>query len=107
MDSPRAGFDVVASPEWFGDGWNSYRQILVRFELAEILAAASPRDFKVNLIPEGHGCAFVLAPRAVGRSAERWGGALIGYGLVRPVQASLRADVGKSIAQGSTETSSR
>jgi hypothetical protein len=48
MTSPLGDFDVAASPEWFGDGWNSYRQILVRRELAELLAGASPRDFKVK-----------------------------------------------------------
>jgi hypothetical protein len=40
--------DIAASPEWFGDGWKAFRQILVRRELAEIIAAASPRDFKVQ-----------------------------------------------------------
>jgi hypothetical protein len=45
---PLGDTDVAASPEWFGDGWNSYRQILVRRKLAELLVAASPRDFKVQ-----------------------------------------------------------
>lgn len=45
---PLDGLDVVASPEWFGDGWNAYRQVLVRRELAEVLASVSPRDFKIN-----------------------------------------------------------
>lgn len=40
--------DIAASPEWFGDGWKAFRQILVRRELAELLAASSPRDFKVG-----------------------------------------------------------
>ncbi|MCB1257657.1 MAG: hypothetical protein KDB26_11155 [Microthrixaceae bacterium] len=40
--------DVVASPEWFGDGWKAFRQILVRRPLAEMIVAASPRDFRVN-----------------------------------------------------------
>lgn len=40
--------DVAASPEWFGDGWESYRQILWRRELAELLVQASPRDFKIH-----------------------------------------------------------
>jgi len=39
--------DVAASPEWFGDGWKAFRQIIMRRELAERLARASPRDFKV------------------------------------------------------------
>ena len=42
--------DIAASPEWFGDGWKFYRQILVRRELAELIAAASPRYFKVQLV---------------------------------------------------------
>lgn len=40
--------DIVASPEWFGDGWKAFRQVLVRRELAELIAGASPRDFKVQ-----------------------------------------------------------
>ncbi len=40
-------FDVVASPEWFGDGCNAFRQILVRRELASTIVAASPRDFRI------------------------------------------------------------
>ncbi len=42
--------DIAASPEWFGDGWSAYRQILMRRELAEFIAAASPRDFKVQSV---------------------------------------------------------
>jgi hypothetical protein len=38
--------DVIASPEWFGDGHRSFRQVLVRRELAELISAASPKDFK-------------------------------------------------------------
>jgi len=44
------GASIAASPEWFGDGWKAFRQILVRRELAELIAAASPRDFKVRPI---------------------------------------------------------
>lgn len=40
--------DIAASPEWFGDGWKAFRQILVRRELAELIAASSPRDFRVQ-----------------------------------------------------------
>jgi len=40
--------DIAASPEWFGDGMQSFRQILMRGELAEILVAASPKDVKVR-----------------------------------------------------------
>lgn len=39
--------DAIASPEWFGDGWQAFREILFRRELAELIAEASPRDFKV------------------------------------------------------------
>ncbi|MGB3675379.1 MAG: hypothetical protein WA988_13140 [Candidatus Nanopelagicales bacterium] len=47
------GFDAVASPEWFGDGWKSFRQILVRAELAELLHAHSSRDLTINpVVPE-------------------------------------------------------
>lgn len=40
--------DIAASPEWFGDGWSAYRQILVRRELAQLIASSSPKDFKVQ-----------------------------------------------------------
>lgn len=40
--------DIAASPEWFGDGWKAFRQILVRRELAELIVKASPRDFKIQ-----------------------------------------------------------
>lgn len=39
---------IAGSPEWFGDGKQAFRQILVRRELAELIAAASPRDFRVQ-----------------------------------------------------------
>lgn len=45
---PLTGVDVAASPEWFGDGWKAFRQVLVRRELAELVAEASPQDFKVT-----------------------------------------------------------
>jgi hypothetical protein len=38
---------VAASPEWFGDGLNSYRQILVRSDFGEFLGGASTRDFRM------------------------------------------------------------
>ena len=41
---------VVASPEWFGDGHQAFRQILVRRQLAELIVAASPRDFRIREI---------------------------------------------------------
>jgi hypothetical protein len=40
--------DVAASPEWFGDGFNAFRQLLVRRELAQIIVDASPRDFRMH-----------------------------------------------------------
>ena len=42
--------DVAASPEWFGDGWKAFRQVLMRRPLAEMIAAASPRDFEVSKV---------------------------------------------------------
>lgn len=51
------GYDIVASPEWFGDGWSALRQILVRRELAEFLRAASPRDFVIGEVVELTGVA--------------------------------------------------
>lgn len=45
------GADIAASPEWFGDGRKAFRQILVRRQLAELLAEASPRDFVVREYP--------------------------------------------------------
>lgn len=41
---------VVASPEWFGDGGQAFRQILWRRDLAELLSAASPRDFRIQVV---------------------------------------------------------
>ena len=40
-----SGLGVVASPEWFGDGLQAFRELRVRRGLAELLAQASPRDF--------------------------------------------------------------
>jgi hypothetical protein len=40
--------DVAASPEWFGVGKRCFRQVLVRRELAEAIAAAAPHDFRVQ-----------------------------------------------------------
>ena len=45
IEPPLGDVDIAASPEWFGDGWNNFREVLVRRELAELLAEASPRDF--------------------------------------------------------------
>ncbi len=46
------GYDIVAGPEWFGDGWSASRRILVRRELAELLRDASPRDFAIHDVSE-------------------------------------------------------
>jgi hypothetical protein len=43
-------YDILASPEWFGDGKKSFREILVRRSLAGVIAAASPKDFKIQEI---------------------------------------------------------
>lgn len=47
-----AGYDIVAGPEWFGSGWVADRRILVRRALAELLVAASPRDFTIQEVVE-------------------------------------------------------
>ena len=44
------GLDVGASPEWFGDGTQAYRQVVMRRELAELLCSASPKDFEISEI---------------------------------------------------------
>jgi hypothetical protein len=41
-------YDVVASPEWFGDGWKTFRRVLFRRQLAELLVEASPKDFTLS-----------------------------------------------------------
>jgi len=43
-------YGVVASPEWFGDGAQSFREVLVRRKLAQAIVSASPKDFKVREI---------------------------------------------------------
>ena len=51
MPSPAwDGLDAIASPEWFGDGKQSFRLILLREPLANELAAASPRDLRVQKV---------------------------------------------------------
>ncbi|MDF2562984.1 MAG: hypothetical protein K0R99_4430 [Microbacterium sp.] len=47
-----AGADVAASAEWFGAGFMAFRQWLVKRELAELIQAASPRDFVVSVPAE-------------------------------------------------------
>jgi hypothetical protein len=39
---------VVASPEWFGAGKQSFRQILWRRDVAGYLVESSPKDFKIQ-----------------------------------------------------------
>lgn len=39
---------IAASPEWFGDGWLAYRVLMMRRDLGELIAAASPRDFALR-----------------------------------------------------------
>ncbi len=39
---------VVASPEWFGAGKRSFRQILWRRDVAQFLLMSSPKDFKIQ-----------------------------------------------------------
>jgi hypothetical protein len=41
-------YDVIASPEWFGAGHQSFRQVLVSRPLAELISGASTRDFSVR-----------------------------------------------------------
>ena len=45
--------DVIASPEWFGDGRKAFRQLLVRRELAELIAGSSPKDFRAQSVALG------------------------------------------------------
>jgi hypothetical protein len=44
---------VAASPEWFGDRGNAFRQVLVLRDLAEMIVAASPRDFGIENVSDG------------------------------------------------------
>jgi hypothetical protein len=41
------GSDIFASPEWFGDGRNSFHEFLVSRRLAEVVTAATPRGFAI------------------------------------------------------------
>lgn len=47
-----AAVPIAASPEWFGDGWNSFHELLLDRELAELIRRASPRDFTVEEVPQ-------------------------------------------------------
>lgn len=44
---------VLASPEWFGDGMQSFSQIVWRRDVADFLVAASPKDFKIRELCSG------------------------------------------------------
>lgn len=50
IDADFDGVDLLASPEWFGDGWKSFREIIVRRELAELIVERSPRDFGIQCV---------------------------------------------------------
>lgn len=41
---------VVASPEYFGAGKRSFRQVLWRRDTAELLMMVSPKDFRIQAI---------------------------------------------------------
>jgi hypothetical protein len=51
LEQESIGRDIIASHEWFGDGWKSFRKILLRTELATVIADASPRDFMARTVP--------------------------------------------------------
>jgi hypothetical protein len=40
--------DVAGSPEWFGDGAQSFRESVMRRALAQLISGASPRDFRIQ-----------------------------------------------------------
>jgi hypothetical protein len=44
---------VTASPDWFGDGARSYRRLVFRRGLAEMIAEASARDFSIIEVDPG------------------------------------------------------
>jgi hypothetical protein len=45
-----AGQPAIASPEWFGAGGQSYRQVALARPLGELLAERSPRDFTLRAL---------------------------------------------------------
>lgn len=47
MTAALGDLPVAASPEYFGDGLVAFRQMLVRRDVACVLVASSPRDFKL------------------------------------------------------------
>jgi hypothetical protein len=42
--------DLVASPEIFGDGWMTYRHLLFRLPLAQLIASSAPRLWDLELV---------------------------------------------------------
>jgi hypothetical protein len=47
LGAETAQFDVIASPEWFGSGWQSFHQVIFRSGFGHALHEISPRDFDV------------------------------------------------------------
>lgn len=45
LDGPT---DLIASPETFGDGWKTFRHMLLSRALGEALVAANPRTFSIR-----------------------------------------------------------
>jgi hypothetical protein len=52
-DASWADQPVVASPEWFGDGFKVFRELLFRRDLAEALAALHPRVWSLDKVAPG------------------------------------------------------
>lgn len=42
--------DVIASPEIFGDGWMTYRHLLFRLPLAQLIASSAPRLWDLEAV---------------------------------------------------------
>jgi hypothetical protein len=51
LESIKADGDVIASPEIFGAGWKTFRHLLFRRPLAELLVAANPRTWSIREVP--------------------------------------------------------
>lgn len=49
-DTSWEGQSAIASPEWFGAGGQSYRQVALARPLGELLAERSPRDFTLRAL---------------------------------------------------------
>lgn len=39
---------VVASPEWFGAGYQSFRQVVWRRDVADFMLSVGPKDFRIQ-----------------------------------------------------------